>query len=170
MRPWTSRQWYSAVAGGRKISRHEGITKRIGQPSRNSRSVRDVLLLPRAWRMRPGQERAGRPASALGADRTQDDGDGSSRSNSRLGFQRINSHGLRPDWPDFLLAAGEARGLLVIPALADEMATSPPACPAGTGAMSKREGIHASTWRPQGTQRARTRTWQAIAVTAAAGD
>src|SRR5260221_9024435 len=112
----------------------------MGRPSRNSRSVRDVLLLAGAWRMRPGQARAGRPASALGADRTQDDGDGSSRSNSRLGFQRINSHGLRPDWPDFLLAAGEARGLLLIPALADEMATGPPACPAGTGAMSKREG------------------------------
>src|SRR5258706_9410901 len=109
--------------------------------------------------MRPGQARAGRPASALGADRTQDDGDGGSRSNSRLGFQRINSHGLRPDWPDFLLAAGEARGLLVIPALADEMATRPPACPARTGANRKRGGIPSSTWGTQSTHRAPPPTW-----------
>src|SRR5258706_12673295 len=95
--------------------------------------------------MRPGQARAGRPASALGADRTQDDGDGGSRSNSRLGFQRINSHGLRPDWPDFLLAAGEARGPLVIPALAGAMATGPPGLPPRAGRTAETRGFHAVT-------------------------
>src|SRR5258708_20172787 len=53
-------------------------------------------------------------ASAQRADPGAYDGDGSTRSNSRLGFQLINSHGLQPVRPDFLLGAGEARGLPVI--------------------------------------------------------